>query len=337
MFLKTLNELGINTDFSSSSLYSYDRNPFEPIAIGKPLLIRFHTIYLGDIGTNIFKSKKDILVCSAIKDDSTFEAAPRAINQLYHRQTGRQLLSPSALNKGTPIMYYNDSFDKDSLNISIEIKADNFNQSIFDEFSKCLELSANVPIFSAFSSFLLVGSQLVKSGSEIVNILSDNKPPLLSFDFNIVNGIGGLINTNAGFVIGFNSDDQNEFQKYTITDLNNNNQLALVKNGKPYSGAKPYFIMSMDGANRVELNNFSSTLANSAMLKKFYGFHENPPLSEIANIAKIQQDYSYAKKIQKVKTELLSASPTVERSIILNQLLNAYKANINDKAIFDVS
>src|SRR5437763_7017666 len=54
---------------------------FEPIGMGKPLTVQLRHIYTGNKAEG-FWGTKDMLVASAMKTMSTYDAAPRAINFL---------------------------------------------------------------------------------------------------------------------------------------------------------------------------------------------------------------------------------------------------------------
>ncbi|TMU57457.1 hypothetical protein [Flagellimonas algicola] len=97
----------------------------------------------------MFNSNQDILVTSAIKDDVTFDAAPRAIHQIYRRKDKRETLSPSSLNEATPILYYSKAFDSELLRITVEIKADRFPEKAFNTVSNSLRAAGGITILGA--------------------------------------------------------------------------------------------------------------------------------------------------------------------------------------------
>lgn len=334
MNLFTTESLGIKSNIRFEESPNSEKNPFKPIGIGKPLVIRFHTVYLGDLKKGIFGSNQDIMVCSAIKDDSTFEAAPRAIHQLFRKKDNRETLSPSAINRGTPLIYYSKAFDKETLNITVEIKADKFPEKVFNNVSNALSLAGGIPIFGALSTYLLAGGQIIKSASSILNTLTEGAP-LLTNNFNILDGVAGLKNTKAGFVLGANNGDQTFFKSYEITDLNDDNQLVMSKNGKQYLGPKPYIIMSIDGSEKASFKSFSPTIASAALLKKFYGITENSPINEMSEILNVYNDFTYVQKFNKTKKELEDA--TGERKSELEELMKAYEKNIQNADLYKLN
>jgi hypothetical protein len=60
------------------------RIDLKPIGIGKPLTVQIRHIYSGNKAEGYFRSK-DMLVASAMKSISTYDAAPRAVNFLVKK------------------------------------------------------------------------------------------------------------------------------------------------------------------------------------------------------------------------------------------------------------
>ena len=345
MKLTTLDEMGISTDLSASKKTAKNmlrgaelepkKNPFKPIGIGKPLVIRFHTVYLGDLKKGLFNNNQDILVTSAIKDDATFDAAPRAIHQLYRRKDERETLSPSSLNEGTPLIYYSKAFDTELLRITVEIKADRFPEKAFNTVANSLSAAGGIPVFGALSTYLIAGGQIIKSAARISNTLLEGGP-ILSYNFDILDGVAGLKNTKAGFVLGLNNSDKAHFKNngYQITDLFDDNQLVLAKDGKKYDGSKPYIIMSIDGSEKNQFDDFKPTIASAALLKKFYGITENSSVEEMVDILQVYNDFNYVRKIKDLSKELKGASTAKKKE--LGQLIEAYKKNIKNSEDYDL-
>ncbi|MGJ5641147.1 hypothetical protein [Formosa sp. S-31] len=335
MLLKDLSSLQIKNNLSLVSP-SNEPVPFKEIGIGKPLLIRLHSVYLGDLkDTGLFKSKKAVVVCSRIKDDITYNEAPRAVHQIFDKKDSRKILYPSAGNEGTPLIYYSQAFDKDLLRITLELKADNFNDKIFDKISSFLSSAAGLPIFSVVSNYILAGSQIIKSASDLINQAIDDAPAFLTFDSSIVDGVGGLRNTTEGFKMVINEQHENEFKGYEITESGHNkNQFKLSKNGKEYKGDAPYMIWSFNGEEVTHYTNFTPTLANANILKKFFGENENTGVEELNKMVELYSDFNYIEKIKKAEKLLIDSSgDTKER---LEELIKAYKKNITNDTIFKI-
>ena len=84
------------------------RIKFEPIGIGRPLIVEVRRVYTGSHpAPGWFSESKDMLVTSAMKSIATFNAAPRAVNFLkkgVERKT--TLTQVAATSDGTPLVYY---------------------------------------------------------------------------------------------------------------------------------------------------------------------------------------------------------------------------------------
>lgn len=336
MLLKDLSSLQITSNLTLNSETTQKPVPFKDIGIGKPLVIRLHSVYLGDLKEGgLFKSKKDVIVCSRIKDDVTYNEAPRAVHQIFDKRDGRKILHPSAANEGTPLIYYSQAFDRDLLRITLELKADNFPDKIFDKISSFLSSAGGIPIFSVVSNYILAGSQIIKSVSNLINEAVDDAPAFLTFNDLIVDGVGGLTDTQADFKIAVNPQHQSEFKGYDVTESGlNKNQFILSKNGVPYDGDAPYIILSFDGNEVPHYSNFTPTLASANILKKFFGENENSGVEELNKMVELYNDFNYVEKIK--KTEKLIEESTGDTKTRFEELVEAYKKNITNNTIFKV-
>lgn len=327
-------ELGIKSPIQIKKSTADEPTPFSPIGIGKPLIIRLHTVYLGDLRTSIFTNKQDVMVTSAIKDDITFDAAVKSVNQIFDKAKNYELLVPKALNEGTELVYYTKALDQNKLLVDFEIKADKFKQEIVDGISGALAGAAGVPLFVAYSPYLLVGSQLLKIGGKILNNIIENSDSILSWSYPITQNIGGSTDTVEGFKIGFDTKNSSQFIGYEIQEVpGTENQFQLVKDGEGYKGDAPYIIISVDGAKVQRYENFKSTLASASLLKRFYGKSDSKLVDEIKEIMEIYNDFTYIGKISKLEKEIKKTTDP-EKKKELEKLLNAYKENVVNEEVF---
>ena len=332
-------DLGIKTRRSLLSTHNFIRgirkvekppiNSWQPIGIGKPLVVRLHTVHVGDFKNWLLNKKQAIIVTSLIKDDITYEVPPRGVHQIYNRIKDGQTLYPKASVEGTELIYYSSAFDKGKLKFEIEVKANKFDQDIVENISSTLTTAAGLPIFAPFAPFALVGSQLLKIGGDIIDKAID-KQPFLSYGFDIHENLGGLRNSQPGYLIGGNSDELHKLDGYEIVeDRYSNGNVYLAKNSKKYTGPIPYIIISVDGRSNQRYDNFKATIASASILKKFYSISGNTNLDNIQAMLNIYNDYSY---INKIRSTQKSIEKTKDESKIqeLNALLEAYKANIKN-------
>ncbi|MEM9822164.1 MAG: hypothetical protein AAF985_13870 [Bacteroidota bacterium] len=331
--------IGIKTTSNLASPRTYVRtkktqkppvNPFEPIGVGKPLVIRFHTLHVGDLKNGIFNNKQAVLVTSVIKDDVTYEVPPRGVHQIFNHIKDRQTLYPTAANEGTELIYYSKAFDSGRLKFDIEVKADRFNQDVIDDISNTLGSAAGLPVFAPYAPFILAGSQLLKVGGDIINKAID-KVPLLSFPFDISDDIGGIRDTTSGYLIGGNPDELYLFKGYKIVeDKNSKGNVYLAKNGRKYTGNIPYIIVSIDGRSHQRYDNFKATIASASILKKFYGVSQNTNVDNVQTMLTLYNDYQYINKVRDTEKQMDNTTDKDELDR-LNKLLDAYKANIQNE------
>jgi hypothetical protein len=88
--------------------------------LGKPLTVQLRHIYTGNKAEG-FWGTKDMLVASAMKSISTYDAAPRAINFLVPKtKNNRNFRAVDATDKGTPIICYSPSLPQELFRAILE-------------------------------------------------------------------------------------------------------------------------------------------------------------------------------------------------------------------------
>ncbi len=139
---------GINFNSKDFKLNTDPTVEYKEIGIGKPLSAEIMCIYTGDyIHGWLPPKKRDVLCVSGVKSTATFDAASRAMNLLQDGVKENQYLSFSAMQNGTPYIYYTKAVDSDSLMLSIELNSDSFNDNLFSAVSDLLAKAAGLPIF----------------------------------------------------------------------------------------------------------------------------------------------------------------------------------------------
>jgi len=335
--LFSIEELGINyvapQDIKADGIVpSFQPTPFKPIGIGLPLLIRLHTVYVGDLSTNIFTNKLSILVSSMVKDDVTYDAASRAVNQIFKPVKDKTRLYMRASNQGSEILYYTKAYDNSRLLVEVEVKADKFNQDLFNNISNGLNNASGLPIFIPYASYMFVGGQLFKIAGEFFNKIME-KVPVLNFPFTITNDVGGLIDTTSRFLIGGNPNELQHFNGYDIThDDTSPGNVYLSKDGVAYQGDIPYIILSLDGNSHDAYDKFKPTMATAAIMKKYYGVSEKSNMDVLQDMVTLYNDYTYLKKSKNLATQIEGVTDASEREK-MKKLLDAYKSNISNDDI----
>ncbi|MEL7251044.1 MAG: hypothetical protein AAFO03_21640 [Bacteroidota bacterium] len=307
-------------------------NPFQPIGIGKPLVIRLHGAYTGEL-SSIWASKQDILVASAIKNDTTFAAASLAIHQVFDKRRKYELLHPAASNEGTELIYYSKALDENRLLVDLKLLADSFDERVIDDIGNTLTLAGGLPIFLPAMPYLIAGGQLLRSAGSILNRILE-RVPLLQYTFDVSQDIAGLENTVSGFRIGINPFHREELKGYEVTRAPGlSNQFYLAKNGQAYKGSAPYIIISLDGSSVDRYEGFKATLASADLLRRFAGESPDSNLSDVRKMLEVYNDFKYLKALDKAEKKLSKTTDQEEKERIQKKI-DAYRKNISNPEIF---
>jgi hypothetical protein len=110
--------------------------------------------------------------------------------------------------------------------------------------------------------------------------------------------------------------------------LNNKGQL-VDRNGNKYSGEIPYIVISIDGSEHEELENFSPTAASTAVLSRFYGVKDgqSEPIGLLVDAIKVYNDMRFREDIDRLDREIANTTDSA-KLIILKNKRNAIAKNI---------
>jgi hypothetical protein len=319
--------------------YSGGLPGFEEIGLGRPLSLEILSVYTGDAPSRYFGGKPDLLVASAVKGIETFDAAPRAINQLVGHISDRQFIEPSALDSGCPVIYYTPSLVSGTVQCSLELVVDAVDQQVFQQVSGLLGAAAGLPIFAPATMYLVAGSILVKIAGGLAKILLQTAPFLtenlpLRFD------TPGMPQAKARQMIAYNDRDAGELAAYDVALVgpDGKQRVALVEkqSGKEYAGKAPYVIVNLDGRRRPDLDGFTPRLASAAVLERFYlGQDAGGQVVNILESAmELYNDFAFRQRAEKIRSQIQgldSSSPTYAKDKeTFEKLLAAYTGNIRN-------
>lgn len=306
---------------------------YVPIGFGKPLSVEILSVYTGSFkAKGLFAGdKRDILCVSGVKAAETFEASPRAINLLEKKVPEHTYLEFSAFDAATPYVYYKKSVDTDTIEITIELAASSYDQSLVDTVTNLLKNSASLPIFMPAAGKLLAGSQLVNIAANGANDLFA-PAPFLSETICLRFDTAGLPINSAQCMLVCRDEDENELGGYQMTAVNHNGsaQMRLTKDGSVYTGDAPYVLVNVDGAEKQALDTWTATLASSSVLSQFYG-----DADKTAGVGTIVQqamslynDYTYRTKADALKQQMDKVGPGSDQYGALQTQYAAYVKNI---------
>jgi hypothetical protein len=307
---------------------------FTPIGIGNPLGVEIISIYTGDAPKRHFLGgKPDLLVSSATKSVETYDASPRAVNQIRKGIKDKELLEPSALAEGSTIAYYTPVVDSGTILCSFELVADSINDEILHYLSRLFSTASGLPIFAPASAYLMAGSFITKVAGDLVKIFKSK--PFLKEDLTLRFDTPDFDVAIARTAVLYNDRDRKEFEGYTpelkSSGSNKNKMVMFNKNkNKEYRGEAPYIVLSIDGRERKELKEFTAKLASASIIEKFYGDSDTggKVIESLESALELYNDFNYRQKADRMKEIMNSTKPNTKEYEEAKKLFDAYKKNI---------
>lgn len=301
---------------------------FEPIGISKPLTIQVRHIYTGNKAEG-FWGTKDMLVASAMKSISTYDAAPRAVNFLVPKtKNNRNFRVVDAMDKGTPLICYSPSLPLSSSVVTLEVMFSSFPKETFDAVSQAFSVASGVPVFAPASGYLVAASIVTKLLGGIGKSLTDGTPSLKQTE-EITFTTPGSQEGVAGFALLIS----NEVRRSVLQDykVNRRGELVLISDEtKLYDGEFPYAVISIDGRENDDFKTFAPTAASAAQLDKFYNINEgsSQPLGTLVDALKLFNDMKFREKAINMSEKLKGKDKNSEEYKKLLAQYNAYVDNI---------
>lgn len=315
-----------------------DPTEFAVVGIGKPLSIRIHTAYVGDI-TSWWNRKADVLVVSGVKAPQTFDAVGRTINALQPRVEDNQYVEFSAFDQGSSLVYYSKAVTDFDLTVSFELIPDSFDDRTLSKIANLFQLAGGLPVFAPASSYLMAGSFVTRILGNLGKSLLESAPTLrdtLRLNF----GVAGLPLFAAGFYLVTNNGTLKDVNQYEIGEYQSGNQTVIRllnrETRQPYVGNTPYMIIGIDGHLEPNLERYEPQLATAAVLQRFYptGDGASVAVDELGKAVTLYNDLKYRTQAQSIAKQLdeWSASDRDNPEFIkLQNLYEALRANIRQE------
>ncbi len=274
---------------------------FTPIGMGKPLTVQIRHVYTGEFPhSSFFSPRKDMILTSAIKDITVYNAASRAVNFVRKSvPAASNFDSPKASEDGTPLVCYVPAITSPSSVLTLELVFDVFPDDFFGKLSSTFSNLSGIPIFLPSSGYLLAGSVLVKLVGNLGHALFDGKPafdPNVSLDFDVP----GVPPITADFRVVCNSDfDPTPFHFVPGKGL-------VDQAGKTYSGIAPYIVLSLDGKEQPHFANFTQTVASASLLKQFFDVQDGSSavLDTFVDAMRLLNDSKLRTEADKVQAQI---------------------------------
>jgi hypothetical protein len=304
--------------------------PFKPIGLGLPLNIMIREVYTGKYPSGLFKGiKKDLLVTSAIKSITTFDAKPRALNILKDKVSANfHIQGGPACQEGTPFIFYSPALIEKALTLDLTLILDQFNQELFSTIGNVLQSAAGIPIFLSKSVYLLAGGALAKLVGAGGEALFDGKPFFDSSEMINID-IPGTPALPPGFALITDGNVDKNDPEFRRTYQIDSYGRVVDGTGNTYNGDIPYIVISIDGTLWEELAAFTPTAACAALLSRFFGIKENQqqPLDTLLDAVKLYNDFTYRQEVDRLDKQI-EGLPEGEEKVNLKKKREALSKNI---------
>lgn len=280
---------------------------FKPIGLGLPLTIMIRQVYTGKFPKGgLFGGGKDMLVTSAIKSITSFNAKPRAINYLMDKvSTKSRIARPPAAKDGTPIIFYSPALLERAMTLDLTMVFDTFPQETFNQVGDTFKDAAGIPIFQVASTYLLGAGMITKLIGKAGEAIFDGKPVFESSDAVDIALPGGRpIPSGFALITTDNIDSiDSTFRAKFQVDASGK---VIDDAGNEYTGDIPYIVISYDGSPVEEFNSFSPTAASAAILSRFFGIKDgqNLPLDIVIEGMKLFNDLTFRKQVDEIDKKL---------------------------------
>ena len=274
--------------------------PYEPIGLGKPLIVTIEWCYLGDYRGP--RTSAPLLLASTVKDISQFSGQPCAVNFVSSKHAQKSPVEFPAHTDGTRIVYYSTSMDKTRFDFTIELATNQFNKAFADSLADLMGKAGALPVFSIGAQAALVaGSQIFKIANSVAKGVLDGESyfdvtQTLAFD------VADHLVPEAGRRYLFREFDAVEAKRILIDKgAPGDFQLYDKITDKVYRGDIPYVAITLDGRKNANLADWKATAATSDQLSQFLNGAQTDKVqivNEIAGGLKYFGDLQTGKKIR---------------------------------------
>lgn len=261
-----------------------EKTPFTSVGLGKPLVIEIRKIFTGELPKPAWHGlddKKDLLVTSSHKPITQQAAACRAVNMVKEKVGPESYIENlSAIDVGTPIIYYSPALVENSISVTVELGFENFSTQVLQTLTSAFGTAATIPVFATKSLYLLAGGMVTKLIADLGKAIFEKGPEFVGTD-SINFARGGMAETAAGYGVLFSADvPRHVAMAYRV---NNEGDLIHKQKETTYEEKYPYAIISIDGAKNDSYAKFQQSTASAELLARFYNVGENrtQPVDEL--------------------------------------------------------
>ena len=258
-----------------------------------------------------------MLVTSALKSITVFDAKPRAVNFLQSKvEPNSRLNRPQASGQGTPLVFYSPALLEKSLTLDVAIVFDQFPQAVFDTLGSIFSAAAGIPLFLPYSVYLLAAGMLTKIAGNAGEALFDGKPV-----FDRTEGLDIYFPGSPPLPPGFRliTPDNVDLVEPGFRDKYHVNAVGAVVDAsdQPYRGKMPYIVISVDGTEQPEFASFTPTAASAAILSKFFGTGEQGQIAnDLIKAVQVFNDVVFRTQVDKLDAEIKKARTAKEKAAL---------------------
>ncbi len=334
--------------------------PTTPIGLGKPLSIRILSMYPGS------RQHDQLLITSAVKSQTTYDAKPRAMHYAFS-DVGGQLLTPKASESGSRIVYYSPSMLDSALDVELRFAYDDFD---YDNAKKWLDVAAqaaSLPVFAVATTLggvggAAAGKSILYFAQNAVRVVLGALDRLIDSDndwsstgtFSLSFGSSGVQESQSGYVLFYGDGDNAQVLAPVDGDLDNQQFLSrsqaykvdtqlgrVVYADKPDQVVQeddPYVLTYVNGAQEDELDGWKAAAVSAALTSKFLNV-EGGAANDIGALLEGYNDMKmatlYAQRTEQLKKEGLGADEKAklerERDAYLKYIQNDDVKNLVTK------
>lgn len=316
-----------------------------PIGLGKPLSIRIMSMYPGR------EAHRELLVTSAVKSRSTYEAKPLAMHYAF-TGFGSEPLIPLPSQAGSRIVFYSPSVLDSALDVELRFAYDDFD---FDQVETWLDVAAKaagLPVFAvatalggvggaaAGQTILYFAERAVKVVLGAIDRLVDSENDwVASGTISLDAGTSGLRQSSPGYLLFWGNQEPAQVLVPVNGDLNDQTFATrsdaykvdttngcLVYADDPFTVVQedePYVVTYVNGAAEKALEGWQTAAVSAALAEKFLNVGGDTA-NDLGQLLEAYNDLTMATKYSATSEKLKKPGLAAEDKATLERERDAY-------------
>lgn len=306
--------------------------PFEGVGIGKPLTLMLEQVYIGDYPDTMQwvpgAQRGDVVVTSANKKLSSFDAAPRAIHLLEAGADRRSKLRAKATHQGSPLVYYSPAVTDDSLLFTFEMSVDReVDQKVGSDLGAAFTAAGALPVFAPSAPFLIAAGIAIPIATKAIGLLA---APSTFFEatHELAFDRPGLRTFQAGAFVSLPEGSEAEFAGYS---LDKETYVLRDADGVEYSGPVPYLVISADGTEQEQYKEWAAQAMSAALVDRYFGGAGalTSGLKMVQESLTLFNDVHYQRQAVETKRRADAETDATKKAALLKQY-ETFKKNVTN-------